>query len=303
MEKSSSNSLSNHKNSQTRQEPHRSCLVFCVEKKEKFLKEILVILSIQCDNSNVIEEIEYRCHVLRRIKVYSKVGLVYMEENQVTFKGTVNGLTIIMKPDETFDEIVDQINKKVKSASKFFDGAVLNVKYKGKKLTEEQENHIYTLLKEKSGAQINSFAEDPEPTQSSAIEKSGSSLQKMKMKTVFFKGIDEGNTKFHRGTLRSGQLIHFDGNVVILGDVNPGAEVVASGNVIVMGALRGIVHAGADGNKGSMIAALNLSPTQLRIADIIARAPDGDEGKNILLPELASIKNDQVYIERYLPQR
>ena len=76
----------------------------------------------------------------------------------------------------------------------------------------------------------------------------------------------------------------------------------ATGNVIVMGSLRGIVHAGADGNKESVVAALNLQPTQLRIADVITRSPDVKENKTVLIPEMAFVKDDLVYIERFLPQ-
>jgi len=108
----------------------------------------------------------------------------------------------------------------------------------------------------------------------------------------------------HR-TLRSGQNLHYDGNVVIMGDVNPGAEVVASGHVLVMGALRGLVHAGATGEEEATVIALSLAPTQLRIASHITRPPDNteEEGELSKLPEIARIKNDAVIIEEYQPQR
>jgi len=104
-------------------------------------------------------------------------------------------------------------------------------------------------------------------------------------------------------TLRSGQNLHYDGNVVIIGDVNPGAEVVASGHVLVMGSLRGLVHAGATGEEEATVTALVLSPTQLRIAAHITRPPDGSESDAAKLPEVARIRNDVVIIEEYLPQR
>lgn len=75
-----------------------------------------------------------------------------MEESNVTFKGTVNGLTIIMKEEESFDEIMEQIEQKVVTAGKFFKGAVLNVKYKGRKLTTDEEERVFLLLSEKSGS-------------------------------------------------------------------------------------------------------------------------------------------------------
>jgi len=104
-------------------------------------------------------------------------------------------------------------------------------------------------------------------------------------------------------TLRSGQNLHYDGNVVIMGDVNPGAEIVASGHVLVMGSLRGLVHAGATGEEEATVTALCLVPTQLRIAAHITRPPDGDDTDFVKLPGVARIKNDAVIIEEYQPQR
>jgi septum site-determining protein MinC len=189
------------------------------------------------------------------------------------------------------------------SAGKFFKGAVLNVKYRGRNLSPEEEAKVFELLINKSGAKINSITEDKEEQKSNETGKSKSPLDKMRMKTIFFKGIEEGDSKFFRGTVRSGQLINYPGNVVVVGDVNPGAEIVAAGNVIVMGSLRGIVHAGADGNKDAYVAALNFAPNQLRIADVITRAPDEDGIKGQGVPELAYVKEDKVFIERYLPLR
>ena len=82
--------------------------------------------------------------------------------------------------------------------------------------------------------------------------------------------LGEETAMFLSRTLRSGTRIEFAGHVVVLGDVNPGAEIVAEGNVIIWGRLRGMVHAGAKGNRSAVICALDLSPTQLRIADEVS---------------------------------
>ncbi len=97
--------------------------------------------------------------------------------------------------------------------------------------------------------------------------------------------------------LRSGQKFFTRGNIVILGDINPGAEIIAGGNILVMGALRGMAHAGALGDEQSVIAAFRLNPTQLRIADHITRAPDGEVLK-VDNPEIARIKAGKVVIEK-----
>jgi septum site-determining protein MinC len=95
-------------------------------------------------------------------------------------------------------------------------------------------------------------------------------------------------------TLRSGYKLEFPGHVIVIGDVNPGAEIVAGGDVVVWGRLRGVVHAGAEGRETSLICALDLSPTQLRIAGQIVITPKR-RGKS--QPEMARLKNGQVVAE------
>lgn len=96
-------------------------------------------------------------------------------------------------------------------------------------------------------------------------------------------------------TLRSGRSIYHEGHVVVIGDINPGAEIIAAGDVIVWGRVRGLVHAGALGDNTAVICALTLTPTQLRIADQIAIPPA--VGPDKLLPEKASIRNGQIIAE------
>lgn len=97
-----------------------------------------------------------------------------------------------------------------------------------------------------------------------------------------------------RRTLRSGFSLQHNGHVIVIGDVNPGAEIVAGGDVVVWGHLRGTVHAGAEGNEAAVVCALDMSPLQLRIAGQIATTPKR-RGKT--LPEIARIKDGQVIAE------
>jgi septum site-determining protein MinC len=96
-------------------------------------------------------------------------------------------------------------------------------------------------------------------------------------------------------TLRSGFSVSYAGHVVVIGDVNPGAEIIATGSVVVWGWLRGVVHAGAEGNEKAVVCALRLEPTQLRIATLIATTP---KHKGKPMPEMAYIKNGQVIAEQ-----
>ena len=87
------------------------------------------------------------------------------------------------------------------------------------------------------------------------------------IKKTFYKEVATSETKFHKGSLRSGQRIEFEGSLVIIGDVNAGAEVIAGENIVVLGILRGLAHAGAKGNKDAVIEASEIEAVQIRIAD------------------------------------
>ena len=103
-----------------------------------------------------------------------------------------------------------------------------------------------------------------------------------------------------RHSLRSGQIERFfEGNVVLFGDVNPGAEVVAGGDVVILGRLRGLVHAGALGNIDSVIVAMNLVPTQLRIGHLITRPPQSGFGNKKILPEIATVENGNIVVKTF----
>ncbi len=111
----------------------------------------------------------------------------------------------------------------------------------------------------------------------------------------------EYDTILVKRTLRSGQTVSYNGNVVIIGDVNAGAEVEAGGDIVIFGKLRGMAHAGLGGNKEAKIIALELSPIQLRIAGHISRSPD-DEIKSDRGPEVAKLKDGNIIIEKLRKQ-
>ena len=109
------------------------------------------------------------------------------------------------------------------------------------------------------------------------------------MRQLSAEDVDEDTALFINRTLRSGTRIEFPGNVVVLGDVNPGAEIVAEGNVIIWGRLRGMVHAGSKGKTQAIICALDLSPTQLRIANEASPVLRPQQNPK---PEMARINSD-----------
>lgn len=97
------------------------------------------------------------------------------------------------------------------------------------------------------------------------------------IKKAFAEEIKSSETKFHRGSLRSGMKLEYEGSIVVLGDVNAGAEVIAGENIVVLGILRGVAHAGAKGNVEAMIAAAQIESPQIRIANIVKEIEKEEE--------------------------
>jgi septum site-determining protein MinC len=131
----------------------------------------------------------------------------------------------------------------------------------------------------------------------SAEEKSDSTKQEILNTSVL------PETLYVESNLRSGQLIRYPGNVCVVGDVNPSAEIIAAGDVIIWGTLRGIVHAGADGDREAKVITMDLSGGQIRIADKVAafkeiRSKDKKKG-GIKVPELVKIENNDIIVKRY----
>ncbi|MGV8147085.1 MAG: septum site-determining protein MinC [Alkaliphilus sp.] len=200
-------------------------------------------------------------------------------ESIIEFKGSKKGIFVHIKGKTDYELIKLKMIEKLEESSSFFKGASM-LEIQSDTITEEEKNELESLISEKYDIRI---------LREESFEKEEES---------FFSGIVEGTTKFIHRTIRSGQRLYYEGNIVILGDVNPGAEVIADGNIVVMGNLRGIAHAGKDGNKNACIAAFNLAPTQLRIADFITRSPD-DKAMHSSKPEIAKIHKGMLYIEPY----
>ncbi|HEY8362703.1 MAG TPA: septum site-determining protein MinC [Tissierellaceae bacterium] len=210
-----------------------------------------------------------------------------MKKDVISFKGVGDGVYIIVNTDD-FSIAKEELDNKLKSASIFFKGTkILGIK--SDMLPYENILELKYFLKYKYDLIV---SDEDMP------------VIKNNFKNVMNNtdDIECGITKFINGTLRSGQIIEFDGNIVVIGDVNPGAFVKAKGNIIVLGALRGVAHAGMDGNLNAIVASYHLQPTQLRIGDIIARPPD-DDVDTLKMPEVARIKDGEVIIEPYLPNK
>mgnify|MGYP003374240830 CR=1 FL=1 len=164
---------------------------------------------------------------------------------------------IIIKLNENAGqkEIMEQLKKKITELKKLYKDAKTPIRVTGKILKNKEIDEIQELIKSKIDVEIE--FDSPKGLGLSNIKK------------TFEKEIAISETKFHRGSLRSGQKLETEGSLVVLGDVNSGAEVMASDNIVVLGALRGLAHAGAKGNKQAVIAAGLFDAVQVRIANVV----------------------------------
>lgn len=209
-----------------------------------------------------------------------------MRNQNIIFKGTKDGVIVKVSADSNLETIVRAIKSKISKTGDFFKNANIYMDFSESCIGRTQEEKVKELLASEYGMSIQSIRK-------TSIEEN---------KGKIFNGIHEGRTRFVNNTIRSGQNQEFSGNIVIIGDVNAGGEVKAGGNIVVIGALRGVVHAGASGNEKALIAAFLLQPTQLRIAGIISRPPDGDSVIH-RYPELARVKGNNIIIEPYAPNK
>lgn len=201
---------------------------------------------------------------------------------------SINGeMKINLKSCHTFAEMKDELNRKLNSINGFWQGSRVSIDTGNKVLSDKQVNEIKDILQGHS-LQLQDSMDNGPPTESEFTGNDPSPFGQMPyyMETALI-----------CKHIRSGQKFFCEGNVVILGDVNPGAEIIAGGNVLIMGSLRGMVHAGVFGDETAVVAAYRLNPTQLRIASHITRPPDGE---TILVdcPELARIRSGKVCIEK-----
>ena len=206
------------------------------------------------------------------------------------------GVLININSEISPDELKESLQVHLQEAGDFYRGADLYLNLQGISFTAADFKNLVDFVSDSVGAETEvNFV-------SHTGEEKNKGLDKRLLKKERTRENDEvsfkDDTRLVRGTLRSGQAVEHPHNVVILGDVNPGAEVRAGGDVLVFGKLMGLVHAGVRGDESSEIAALRLTPTQIRIASKISRPPDNEEGDFEPQPERAFIETGRIMVEK-----
>jgi septum site-determining protein MinC len=200
-----------------------------------------------------------------------------VKSNHVTIKGIKDGLVFLLDDQCEFPSLLEELRYKLEySHQNILTGPIIHVDVKlgTREISEEQKVMILDILSKKGNLLIRSIDSPP-------VKKEE----------------DSGMIATMGGIVRSGQVLHHEGNLLFLGDVNPGGSLTCTGDIYVLGSLRGMAHAGVNGNENAIIAASYLSPTQLRIAEIISRPPDEWENKETSM-EFASLQDGVMQIDK-----
>jgi septum site-determining protein MinC len=177
-------------------------------------------------------------------------------KSHITIKGIKEGLVFLLDDQCDFITLLDELNAKLDKHVQQFTGPIVHIfiKLGARQIEEEDKERIRLILRRQGNLIIQSIESDvPEVDPTLKIVPSLHTMS---------------------GIIRSGQTLEFEGHLLLLGDVNPGGTIRCTGDVYVLGALRGTVHAGMAGYQDAIIAASLMKPTQLRIADVISRPPD-----------------------------
>ena len=215
-----------------------------------------------------------------------------MQGEIVKLKGSRFGLELLITPGESFSAAKDDIQHKLESGSKFFRRGTI-IQIAPGRLTTEQEEVLRKLFRQHGVMFRVEAVEKLHATQMPAFSLERPTVEKTPSAPA---SAGEQQMLVINRTLRGGQEITTQGSVLICGNVNPGAQVIAGGSIDIRGICRGMVHAGAYGDMSAFIIADRLMPVQIRIADKIARSPDGDM-KKPRVAERASIKDGKIIIE------
>lgn len=261
-----------------------------------------------------------------------------MKNDVVNIKGTRQGLVIILDTSKNFTDVKQSLIAKITEKKGFFQGGKFTFDMATGSLDDSQRLELEEVCRQfgleyspdiqpldfhknrfpasdantanKPEAQLKDFSNKTPHRETKARNQVPAKKHKpittgevIPLQGVLDTELQQSGLMIN-SSLRSGQKINYDGNVVVLGDVNPGAEIVTTGSIVVMGVLRGIAHAGASGDSSATITAYAIRPTQLRIADLIGIAPADDARKpTTIWPEVARISDGHIVIDHCFTNR
>lgn len=207
-------------------------------------------------------------------------------KNSVVIKSNRSGMTVILDPEVPYEQLLADVAKKFGETSKFWGSVQMTLTLAGRPLTPEQEFQMINVITGNSEIEILCLL-DQNLERTSRCEKA---LNDKLME------LSAATGQFYRGDLKGGNTLESEYSIVIIGNVEPGAKVISKGNIVVIGDLKGAAVAGISGNTDAVVAALEMAPTQLKIADF--QAACSEKGKRLVKgPAVALVENNQICVK------
>ncbi len=212
-------------------------------------------------------------------------------KDAVVIKSYPNGISLLLDKECSFDELLEEIGFKFSESKAFFGNARVALSIEGKELNSGEELKILEVIKKNSEVKIVCLVGKDNENNKHYLK----ALEEMDRRLP--KGDSDG--QFYKGTLKNNQVLETEQSIVILGDVYPGSAIVSTKNIIVLGGLYGEAYAGASGQDGSYIVALEMEPERLKVGDFKYKATGKTKWgvKPKVQPKIAYAKNGKLVIE------
>lgn len=184
-----------------------------------------------------------------------------MRTSSVVIKSNKSGMTVILDNRIAFEDLIREVAEKFHSSAKFWGSVQMTLTLEGRELTAQEELLIVDTITSNSQIEILCLID----TDAERIARCEKALNDKLM------DLSAQSGQFYRGNLEKGDLLESETSIVVIGDVLPGARVMSKGNIIVLGDIRGVVHAGITGNANTVVAGFVVAPAQIRIGDYSTR--------------------------------
>ncbi|MDO5415731.1 MAG: septum site-determining protein MinC [Lachnospiraceae bacterium] len=201
----------------------------------------------------------------------------------VVIKGSKSGMSVFLDPQVSFEQLLSDLEKKFRESAKFWGSAQMALTLEGRSLTPSEEYQVVNAITSSSQVEILCL-----------IDRDGERIRRCeKALNEKLMELSSQNGQFYKGDLNRGDSLESEASIVVIGDVHHGARVTAKGNIIILGELKGSAFAGAAGNEGAVVAAMEMAPVQLRIAGVSART--NEKGRRLGKgPVIASVENGAI---------
>lgn len=216
-----------------------------------------------------------------------------MDHSLVVLKSSRYGLIIILDPDAPFDKLRRAVAYKFRDSSPFFGEAEMVITFQGRTLTENEECQLVAAISDNSELKIACILDLNEETEEKQKKALVEALEKSSEK--------QRDAKLYRGILQNGEILEVNEDLIIFGNVNPGAKVSSAGSIFVFGNCMGTVCAGVKGDAGAVIAALTLKPRMLSIAGKMVRSAihkNDDNGDYEIEPMIGSLDKGRIRLKK-----